>query len=415
MVDTQRQDEPPAPEAGSPGPPAPPPFWQRRPVILTGSVLLAGLLFAAIHYVAGSVTHESTDDAFVTADVIAIAPRVSGQVQAVRVQDNQAVQAGDVLVEIDSRDYDVQAEQKQAAQAAADANVKLLLASLELLGTQVGTAEAKANETEAEAAADGARSEKATADLKRAEELRGKHIISSQEYDAARAAADAASATYRASQEKALSDRSKVGEARAQLQAGRRAWERSIAQARQSGVDVKQAGLNQSYVRITAPQAGRVTHKAVQPGDYVQVGQRLMALVSTNLWITANFKETQLADIRTNQPVKISVDALGGRTFTGRVQSLQAGSGAAFSLLPPENAVGNYVKVVQRVPVKIVFDSPPDAAQVLGPGMSVVPFVRVTNSEVPDAVPAVGALLLAGITGYLWWRVAKRKLQPVPR
>jgi membrane fusion protein (multidrug efflux system) len=236
-----------------------------------------------------------------------------------------------------------------------------------------------------------------------------KHIISSQEYDTAKSAADAANANHTAGQQKARGDKSKVAETRAELDAGLRAWERSIAQARQSVVDVKQATLNQSYTRMTAPQTGRITRKAVQPGDYVQAGQRLMALVSTNLWIVANFKETQLADIRTNQPVKISVDALGGRTFAGRVRSFQAGSGAAFSLLPPENAVGNYVKVVQRVPVKIVFDTPPDGGEALGPGMSVVPYVRVTNFTVPDAVPVIAGAVLALAVGFLWVRVADRK------
>ncbi|MFO1477638.1 MAG: HlyD family secretion protein [Verrucomicrobiota bacterium] len=404
MDEPQRQESP--PPAG-PGQAAP--FWLRRSTIIIGTAALAAGLVFALGYVAESFTHESTDDAFVTADVVSIAPRISGQVKSVAVEDNQLVHAGDLLAEIDPRDYDVQAEQKQAAQASAEANVKLMLASLQLLGAQVETAQSTARESEAKAAADKATAEKAEADLKRAEELMNKRIISSQEYDSAKAAAVAADATLTAAQQKALSDQSKVAETRAELEAGRQAWERAIAQAQQSRVDVKQASLNQSYTRITAPQSGRITRKSVQPGDYVQVGQRLMALVSTNVWVVANFKETQLDGIRTNQPVKIEVDALGGRTFPGHVQSLQAGSGAAFSLLPPENAVGNYVKVVQRVPVKIVFDTPPDSLHTLGPGMSVVPLVRVTSFVIPEAATIAAGLVLAGIAGFTWWRLADRK------
>lgn len=404
MDEPQRQESP--PPAG-PGQAAP--FWLRRSTIIIGTAALAAGLVFALGYVAESFTHESTDDAFVTADVVSIAPRISGQVKRVAVEDNQLVHAGDLLAEIDPRDYDVQAEQKQAAQASAEANVKLMLASLQLLGAQVETAQSTARESEAKAAADKATAEKAEADLKRAEELMNKRIISSQEYDSAKAAAVAADATLTAAQQKALSDQSKVAETRAELEAGRQAWERAIAQAQQSRVDVKQASLNQSYTRITAPQSGRITRKSVQPGDYVQVGQRLMALVSTNVWVVANFKETQLDGIRTNQPVKIEVDALGGRTFPGHVQSLQAGSGAAFSLLPPENAVGNYVKVVQRVPVKIVFDTPPDSLHTLGPGMSVVPLVRVTSFVIPEAATIAAGLVLAGIAGFTWWRLADRK------
>ena len=152
----------------------------------------------------------------------------------------------------------------------------------------------------------------------------------------------------------------------------------------------------------------RVTQKAVEQGDYVQVGQRLMALVANDIYVIANFKETQLRNIRPGQKVRITMDSLGGRKFAGRVESIQASSGAAFSLFPPENAVGNYVKVVQRVPVKILFDQPVEAAHVLGPGMSVVPSVRVNGFEVPDVVIAVVAILLAIAAGFVWSRVANR-------
>jgi membrane fusion protein, multidrug efflux system len=414
MEETRKQgDAPPPGEAGDAAKQENkrPPLWKRPFAIVVGSIALAPLFFLGVHYLAESFTHESTDDAFLAADIVSIAPKVAGEVTKVYVADNQLVKTGDPLVEIDPRDFQVQLEQKKAAQAAAEANVKLLEASIVLLGTQVATAEATAKQSEAEAAADLATSDKTDADLKRAEELIRNQTISPQEFDAAKAAAAAANATLKAGRAKASSDLTKVAEARAQLDAGRRAWDRAQAQARQSGVDVDQAKLNLSYAHVTAPQNGRVTRKAVEAGNYVQVGQRLMALVPGEVWVVANFKETQLKNIRTNQPVKIRVDSIGGRTFAGQVQSIQAGSGAAFSLLPPENAVGNFVKVVQRVPVKTVFDPPVEAEHILGPGMSVEPAVRVVSYEIPDFVVAIVAVILASAVGLLLWRAANRTRQ----
>jgi membrane fusion protein, multidrug efflux system len=384
-------------------------FWQRRWVVVMGTAALAGGLFVSLHFVVESFTHESTDDAFLDATVISIAPRVAGQAAKVPVAANERVQAGDPLVELDPRDFEVQVAQKRAALASAEANVKVLEAAVQLLVSQVASAAATARQAEAEAAADQASAEKARADLRRAEDLWQRKAISPQEYDSAKAGAEVAGATWKAGEEKAEANRTGVAESQAQLNAGRRSWERAQAQARQSGVDLQQAELNLSYTRIAAPQGGRVTHKAVEAGDYVQVGQRLMAVVADDTYVTANFKETQLQHIRPGQPVRIRVDSLGGRMFAGRVESLQAGSGAAFSLLPPENAVGNYVKVVQRVPVKILFDRPIEAEHPLGPGMSVVPSVQVARFDVPDLIIAIAACAFAAAGGVVWSRAAKRR------
>jgi membrane fusion protein (multidrug efflux system) len=172
---------------------------------------------------------------------------------------------------------------------------------------------------------------------------------------------------------------------------------------------VQAAELNLSYARVTAPADGYVTKKAVENGDYIQVGQKLMALVPSDLYVTANFKESQLEHIRPGQPVRITVDSVEGRAFAGHVDSIMAGSGARFSLLPPENAVGNYVKVVQRIPVKILFDEPVNAGHVLGPGMSAVPSVHVKGYEVSEAIVIVVAAVGALVVGVLWWRGAGRK------
>ncbi len=382
-------------------------FWTRQPVIVLGTGLLALLLFFGLRYLVESLTHESTDDAFLDADYVSLAPRVSGQVKQVYVSSNQKVKAGDLLVEIDPRDLQVQVDQKQAALKAAQANVQLLQASVELFRTQIASAQATAKQSAAEVAASEATAERAEADLRRAQELMTNHTISPQEFDTSRAVATAADANLRAAREKAASDEAKVGQSRAQLDAGIKAYERAEAQSAQAEWDVRAAELNLSYSRITAPAEGYVTRKAVQDGDYVQVSQKLMALVPTNLYVTANFKETQLQKLRTNMPVRISLDSVRGGPFSGHVQSSMAGSGARFSLLPPENAVGNYIKVVQRVPVKIVFDTPPQADHVLGPGMSAVPSIHVTSFEVPEYALVLGALVLALVAGLGWARAAR--------
>ena len=353
------------------------PFWRRRLVVAVGTLVLFGLLFCGLRYLGENLTHESTDDAFLDANFISVAPKVSGQVQKVHVNDNQAVKAGDLLLEIDPRDLAVVLEQKRAALNAARANLDLLKASFELRRTQIGTAEATTKQSTAEVAAAEATAEKNKADLKRAEELIANYTISPQEFDSAKAAATAAEANLKAAQERTASDQSKVTEAKAQLETTRKALEWGEAQTHQAEADVQAAELNLSYARVTAPADGYVTKKAVEDGDYIQVGQKLMALVPSVLYVTANFKETQVVYIRPGQPVRITVDSVEGRAFTGHVESIMAGSGARFSLLPPENAVGNYVKVVQRIPVKILFDGSVQAEHVLGPGMSVVPSVHV--------------------------------------
>jgi membrane fusion protein (multidrug efflux system) len=382
-------------------------LWKRPPTIVVGTVILAAVFIWGLGLVAKSFSHESTDDAFLAANIVSIAPRISGQVKEVFVQDNQLVKKGDPLVQIDPRDFDTALTQKKAALVAADSNTNVILSTYKMLQVQVTAAEATAKQSEAQAGADQATADKALADMKRAEDLSQRTVISPQEYDAAKATARAATNTAAASVAKAASDKAKVDEAQAELEAGRAGFERAIAQANEAGVDVDLAALSLSYTRIYAPTDGRITRKAVEIGDYLQVGQQLMAIVPDNIWVVANFKETQLTKIRTNQPVEISVDSVRGRTFAGHVQSIQAGSGAAFSLLPPENAVGNYVKVVQRVPVKITFDNPVEAGHVLGPGMSADPSVLV-GAEIPQALVVIVAIILALVVGFLWWRSANK-------
>jgi membrane fusion protein (multidrug efflux system) len=399
---------PPKPNGGTNKHSNEPSLWQRPVAIIIGTLASAALLIWAGGKVADSFSHESTDDAFLTADIVSVSPKVSGEVVQVFVNDNQMVKAGDPLAQIDPRDFETAMAQKTAALAAANANTNLIESSFKMLEVGVTTAEATARQSKAQADADQARAEKASSDLKRADDLIQRKIISPQEFDTAKAAADAATNTLRSSQAKAESDKSKIDEAKAELEAGRSALSRAFAQAKQASVDVDLSKLSLSYTRIVAPVDGRVTRKAVEQGDYVQVSQKLMAIVPTNIWVEANFKETQLKKIRANQPVEVAVDSVAGRTFPARVQSIQAGSGAAFSLLPPENAVGNYVKVVQRVPVKIVFDHLPEVEHTLGPGMSVTPSV-VVGKPIPEPIVIIVAIVAALVIGFLWWRAASKK------
>ncbi len=285
---------------------APPPVsgmdWRRYAL---GAAVVVGLA-GSIRYWLFARVHESTDDAFIDADVAAINSKVRGQVQGIDVSDNQEVKKGDPLLEIDPVDYQVRQGQAKAELAAAQAEAR-----------------------------------RAQADGARYKQLFAADQVSRQVLDNAVAAADVALA--------------KVDVARQRL---------------------AQAELDLSYTRLTAPVSGRVARRAVELKSFVEVGQPLMALVPKGIYVTANFKETQLTRMHPGQKVEIRVDTYGAHTFTGHIDSIQAGTGARFSLLPPENATGNFVKVVQRVPVKIVFDERTDGF-LLAPGMSVEPVVEL--------------------------------------
>ena len=226
--------------------------------------------------------------------------------------------------------------------------------------------------------------------------------ISQQEFDNQLAANTKAQADFRSAQENVEEEISKVDEADKQLAAVLAEKDMAFAQFTESRTNVAAAQLNLSYTKIVSPADGRVTRKAVEAGDYLQAGQQIMSLVPAEVWVVANFKESQLKDMRPGQPATVEIDALGGKSFRAHVDSIQAGSGAQFSLLPPENATGNFVKVVQRVPVKIVFDEPLPANHTIGPGLSVTPRVQTGFFRVPGLVTAIAAASLAFATALLF-------------
>jgi membrane fusion protein (multidrug efflux system) len=239
--------------------------------------------------------------------------------------------------------------------------------------------------------------------------LRQQNTISQQEFDSAQAAAQQAEANLNAARQKATADESRINEAGAQLNATEAGVSMALALFRQAQTSVQSAQLDLSYTKILAPSDGRVTRKAVEAGDYVQTGQTLLSIVPNEVWVVANFKESQIKHMKPNQPARVEIDAL-GKTLRAHVDSVQAGSGARFSLLPPENATGNYVKVVQRVPVKIVFDEPLPAGHTIGPGLSVTPDVRVSSFSLPDWALALAAIILAIAAAMIFRSVLRRKL-----
>ncbi len=390
---------------------APAKRWYRRArpmaVIMAGLLLVAGGIwwYRALGY-------ESTDDAFIQADVVTMSPKVASLVAQVAVDDNQPVTAGQLLVQLDPRDFEAKLAQARANLAAAQAQQRAATINIAVIGTTAGAgvAQADAGVQTAQRQLDGARSKlaqsraqvgaaqaeatRSAADVQRYEALFTDRAVSRQDRDNAVAAArtgaanlDAARQAQQASQDAVRQAEAQLKQAEAQLASAKAAPQQvaySEAQASQAAgqvaqlqAAVRQAELDFSYTKVVAPVAGRITRKSVQAGNYVQVGQALLSIVPQQAYVIANFKETQLAHMHPGQSVEVKVDAYSGRTFHGHVDSIQAGSGAAFSLLPPENATGNYVKVVQRVPVKILIDDPADPVHVLGPGMSVVPTVQI--------------------------------------
>jgi membrane fusion protein, multidrug efflux system len=380
-----------------------------RVAMIIGAIVLLVVGFFVYRYV---TSYESTDDAEVDGHINSISTRINGHVTKLNVDDNQYVQAGTVLVEIDPADYQVAYEKAKAdyvdAQATASAaGVNVPITDVNT-SSQISTAEADVNNARAgitaarqQYAATRAQYDEAQAnnvkvqnDLVRYQQLVDKQEISQQQFDQALAAAKASTSTVEAARATADAVQAQVIEAQGKLvqaqanysyaQTAPRQMEvirsraaSALAQAQQKKALLDQAILNLQYTKIVAPVAGVVSDRTVEVGQNVAPGQELMKVIPLNdVWITANFKETQLREMKVGQSVTLEVDA-NGRKYKGKVNSLSGASGARFSLLPPENATGNYVKVVQRIPVKIVLDPGENNDQSLRPGMSVEPKVWI--------------------------------------
>jgi membrane fusion protein, multidrug efflux system len=368
------------------------PGARRAIAIGAGAALI--LAAAAWYHFSGQ---ESTDDAQVEGHVNPVAARVSGTVVEVLVADNQRVEKGTPLVRIDRKDYEVavaraeadlaedEAEAKAASTAVPVASTSTTshetAATSDLEGAEARLASAAARLREAEA-----RDAKASQDVERLKPLIEKDEVSRQEYDATATTADAAHAMRDSARAEVRQAEKGIEAARARLASAQTGPEEvKIQRARAASAEAKadqmraaldQARLNLQYTEVKAPVTGVVSRRTVEIGQVVQAGQPLLAIVPLDdVWVVANFKEDQLKRIRPGQPASISVDAYGGKAYKGRVDSVSPATGSRFSLLPPENATGNFVKVVQRVPVKIVIDGNLDPQHPLRPGMSVIPTV----------------------------------------
>ena len=341
---------------------APRPHWRRRLAIALGIVAALAVCGAAFVYWSYARHFESTDDAFVDGDVTQMAPRVAGQVIALNFADNQHVTKGDTLVQIDPRDYQVKLAQTEAQRANAQATARQAEA-------QLGVQRASLDQTRANV-------QVAQADLVQAKQDYDR-FTSINPHAVARQQVDNATATYSSAQAKLESARQAVKGAEAQVQSAEAQLRAAQTEVQQADANVAAAQLQLSYCTIVAPVSGRIGHRTVDVGNYVNPGQAMFAIVQDDVWVTANFKETQLAAIRPGQKVDISVDAIPSVKFHGQVDSFQPGSGTEFSVLPAENATGNYVKIVQRLPVKIVFEDSRVKDYRLAPGLSVEPSVRV--------------------------------------
>ena len=339
--------------------------WFRRPsVVIGGAVLLALIVVVGGLWWWHESGIETTDDAFLEAHVVDVSPQISGQVTRVLVEDNQLVHTGEPLVEIDPAQFRLAlaqavAEQQQAQTALGQANANVAVA-------QAGLAQANADLASARATA-----VRAQQDLRRYESLRAVNpqAVARTSVDEAVANARSAAAEQRAARQRVQSAQAQIASAKAAVTGA----QARIATAR---AGVEQAKLNLGYTTVSATVDGHVANRTVAIGTYVSPGEQMMAIVPLHLWVRANFKENMIAQLRPGQSVTIHIDACPQANARGHVVSIQRGAGEAFALLPPENATGNYIKVVQRVPVRIALDSVP-AGCVLGPGMSVEPTVKV--------------------------------------
>ena len=338
-------------------------FLRRHP-LMAGAGLITLLVAGVAGYVYWDHTShfESTDDAFIAARQFAIAPKIGGYVVEVPVTDNQHVNKGDVIARIDQRDYLTALAQAQAQLAGAEAGIHNV-------DTQIATQDAQIASAQAQVAQMQANQELARVTWGRDQPLVKQGWATAQQgttdiqnLKAQQATVDSAQAALKVAQRQIDT-----------LGAQRKTQEASLAQVK---AQLDQANLNLSYTTVTADQPGRVVNLSGAVGQYAQAGTNLTMFVPDEIWVVANYKETQLDRMRPGQPVDLEIDAYPERAFRGHLDSVQPGSGPAFSLLPPENATGNYVKIVQRVPVKLILDNPPTDVS-LGPGMSVVPTARV--------------------------------------
>jgi membrane fusion protein, multidrug efflux system len=365
-VEKRDEARPATASATPPQPPAPVAAKPNRRTLLFAVLGILALVVIALYFFLPGLYEQETDDAYVDAHVVSIIPKVPAYVQKLYVDDNSPVTAGQLLVELDPRDYAVALAQAQANLASAQSKLQEARDQIPVADARVAQERAELNVAEANA-------KLAQSNLRRLQSVSDVRAVSSERVDEGAAAAQSTQATVTAGQVRVTAAEASAKLTRTQALTA----EAAVAQA-QAALD--QAQLNLSYTKIYASEAGSVARKSVEPGNFVQPGQLLLSVVPERLYVIANYKETQLTHVRPGQEVSVRVDAFPDLRLRAHVDSIQRGTGSRFALLPPENATGNFVKVVQRVPVKIVFDDSADALRWISPGMSVETRISIRNA-----------------------------------
>ena len=338
-------------------------------------VIGAGILYFYLQY---KKTHISTDDAFVDGRVHAIASKIPGTVKFIHVKDNQFIKKGDLILEMDPTDYEVRVKEAQAGLETEKAKLSEIRDRVDTVKKQLREIIASLEQARANYELQEANLRQAEIDFKIAEYLLKKEVIPRESYDKTKTSYDVAVAQVKAARERIKQLEASLETQRAVIKQTESSLIPQHAQIQQKDAISKGAELNKSYTKIYTPSDGYIAKRSVEIGNQIQPGQSLMAVVPLDdIWITANYKETQLERVKPEQKVKIKVDTYPSEVFHGKVDSIMAGTGAVFSLFPPENATGSYVKIVQRIPVKIVLDQGTDPAHILRIGMSVVPTILV--------------------------------------
>ena len=337
------------------------PSYKKKRVIVPAITAVVFFL-TGIYFMVHALHFQSTDDAFVEGHIVSVAPRVSGPVIEMLIDDNKPVKKGDLLIVIDPNDYEAKLAQSKAQLAQAKA-------ALNISEKDITRSESSLEESAHDIASTTSKLDFAKKDFKRYSAMYKEGIASKQDYDSSKTALTVAKSNHNSAIERQRA-------AKAMLESSKAKKEASLADIEKLEAQVKTDELNLSYTKIYAPQDGLITNRTVELGNYLQTAQPMFAIVPQKVWVVANFKETQLTYMKAGQPVSIKIDTYPGKKFKGKVDSIQRATGAKASLFPPENAVGSYVKIVQRVPVKIVFEEDISNYNIV-PGMSVVPEVKV--------------------------------------
>jgi membrane fusion protein (multidrug efflux system) len=353
---------------------------RKRLAIIVFSSLALIVALTIYFYLRYKATHVTTDDAFIEGHIHTIASKVSGTVKGIYVNDNQPVKKGELLLEIDSIDYEVKVKETTSELNVEKAKLGEIEARIEASKKQLSELRAINDAAQANLELQEAKLKQAEIDIKRAENLYRQEAISKERHEKTRTDYEVAVAQAKATSEQLKQTEMAFETQKAVIIEAEAERISQLSVIKQMDAKAQAAKLNYEYTKIYSPSDGYVTKKSVEIGNQIQAGQPLMAVVTLDdIWIIANYKETQLGKVRSGQKVKIKVDTYPGREFRGRVESIMAGTGAVFSLFPPENATGSYVKVVQRIPVKILLEEDTDPGHVLRIGMSVVPTIIIKD------------------------------------